>query len=101
MLVRESINELLMIDVSELDEGALEDILSEPADATKELIAGLNGDIVVLGAGGKMGPTLAMMLRKASSDKKIYAVSRFSVSPLGDALRRSPKDSDKAVRTKI
>ena len=75
-----------MIDVSELDEGALEDILSEPADATKELIAGLNGDIVVLGAGGKMGPTLAMMLRKASSGKKIYAVSRYS---------------DKAVRTKI
>ena len=75
-----------MIDVSELDEGALEDILSEPTDATKELIAGLKGDIVVLGAGGKMGPTLAMMLRKASSDKKIYAVSRFS---------------DKAVRTKI
>jgi len=75
-----------MIDVSELDEGALEDILSEPTDATKELIAGLNGDIVVLGAGGKMGPTLAMMLRKASSGKNIYAVSRFS---------------DKAVRTKI
>ncbi|GAF83884.1 unnamed protein product, partial [marine sediment metagenome] len=82
-----------MIDISELDEGALEDILSEPTDATKELIAGLNGDIVVLGAGGKMGPTLAMMLRKASSGKKIYAVSRFSV--------RSPKDSDKAVRTRI
>jgi len=75
-----------MIDVSELDEGALEDILSEPADATKEIVAGLNGDIVVLGAGGKMGPTLAMMLRKASSGKNIYAVSRFS---------------DKAVRTKI
>jgi len=75
-----------MIDISELDEGALEDILSEPADATKELIAGLKGDIVVLGAGGKMGPTLAMMLKKASSGKKIYAVSRFS---------------DKAVRTKI
>ena len=75
-----------MIDVSELDEGALEDILSEPADATKEIVAGLSGDIVVLGAGGKMGPTLAMMLRKASSGKNIYAVSRFS---------------DKAVRTKI
>ena len=82
-----------MIDISELDERALEDILSEPTDATKELIAGLNGDIVVLGAGGKMGPTLAMMLRKASSGKNIYAVSRFSV--------RSPKDSDKAVRTRI
>jgi nucleoside-diphosphate-sugar epimerase len=82
-----------MIDISELDEGALEDILSEPTDATKELIAGLKGDIVVLGAGGKMGPTLAMMLKKASSGKNIYAVSRFSL--------RSPKDSDKAVRTKI
>ncbi len=34
-----------MIDISELDEGALEDILSEPTEATKELIAGLNGDI--------------------------------------------------------
>jgi len=75
-----------MIDVSALDESGLEDILSEPTDATKELIAGLNGDIVVLGAGGKMGPTLAMMLKKASSGKNIYAVSRFS---------------DKAVRTKI
>jgi nucleoside-diphosphate-sugar epimerase len=75
-----------MIDVSELDEGALEDILSEPADVTKDIVAGLNGDIVVLGAGGKMGPTLAMMLRKASSGKNIYAVSRYS---------------DKAVRTRI
>jgi nucleoside-diphosphate-sugar epimerase len=46
----------------------------------------LNGDIVVLGAGGKMGPTLVMMLKKASSSKNIYAVSRFS---------------DKAVQTRI
>lgn len=75
-----------MIDISALDERALEDILSEPADATKEIVAGLNGDIVVLGAGGKMGPTLAMMLKKASSDKNIYAVSRYS---------------DKSVRTRI
>ncbi len=66
-----------MTDISALDERALEDILSEPADATKEIVAGLNGDIVVLGAGGKMGPTLSMMLKKVSSDKNIYAVSRF------------------------
>ncbi len=75
-----------MIDVSELDENGLEDILSEPAEATKKIIAGLSGDIVVLGAGGKMGPTLAMMLKKISPDKRIYAVSRFS---------------DKAVRSRI
>ncbi|MHC4594592.1 MAG: NAD-dependent epimerase/dehydratase family protein, partial [Planctomycetota bacterium] len=75
-----------MIDISALDEHGLEDILSEPTDATRDIVAGLNGDIVVLGAGGKMGPTLVMMLKKASSSKNIYAVSRFS---------------DKAVQTRI
>jgi len=75
-----------MIDISEIDENGLEDILSEPAEATKKIVAGLNGDIVVLGAGGKMGPTLAMMLKKASPGKRVYAVSRFS---------------DKAVRRRI
>jgi len=67
-----------MIDISELDENSLEDILSEPTEATKKIVAGLSGDIVVLGAGGKMGPTLAMMLKKASPGRRIYAVSRFS-----------------------
>ena len=67
-----------MTDISALDERALENILSEPAAETKEIVSALDGDIVVLGAAGKMGPTLCMMLKKASSDKKIYAVSRFS-----------------------
>ncbi|MHC4544667.1 MAG: NAD-dependent epimerase/dehydratase family protein [Planctomycetota bacterium] len=67
-----------MIDISAIDESGLEDILSEPMDATRKVIATLNGDIVVLGAGGKMGPTLAMMIKKASDGKDIYAVSRFS-----------------------
>jgi nucleoside-diphosphate-sugar epimerase len=75
-----------MIEISELDEKGLEDILSEPTEATKTIVAGLSGDIVVLGAGGKMGPTLAMMLNKASPCKRIYAVSRFS---------------DKAARSRI
>jgi nucleoside-diphosphate-sugar epimerase len=67
-----------MIDISAIDESGLEDILSEPTEATRKVIATLNGDIVVLGAGGKMGPTLAMMLNKASDEKNVYAVSRFS-----------------------
>ena len=69
-----------------MDESGLEDILSEPSEATEKALADLSGDIVVLGAGGKMGPTLAMMLKKASVGKRIYAVSRFS---------------DKAVRSRI
>jgi len=75
-----------MTDTSKLNEEGLEDILSEPTEAVTKVLAGLSGDIVVLGAGGKMGPTLAMMLKKASSGRKIYAVSRFS---------------DKAVRSRI
>jgi nucleoside-diphosphate-sugar epimerase len=75
-----------MINTSELDEKGLEDILSKPSNSTRKMLANLSGDIVVLGAGGKMGPTLAVMLKKASPDKRIYAVSRFS---------------DKAVRSRI
>ena len=44
-----------MIDVSKLDEGGLEDILSEPTDATRSVVAGLNGDIIVLGRGVRWG----------------------------------------------
>lgn len=75
-----------MTDISALDEGALEDILSEPSDSTKEILAGLDGDIVILGAAGKMGPTLSMMLKKASSGKNIYAVSRFSDGALRNRI---------------
>lgn len=67
-----------MNDITAIDESGLEDVLSEPSDATRNVLADLSGDVVVLGAGGKMGPTLAMMLRKASTDRNIYAVSRFS-----------------------
>jgi nucleoside-diphosphate-sugar epimerase len=78
-----------MTDISVLDERALENMLSEPADETKEIVSGLNGDIVVLGAGGKMGPTLSMMLKKASSDKNIYAVSRFSDENVRDRVENA------------
>lgn len=61
-----------------MDEHGLEGLLSEPGAATRDALSGTSGDVAVLGAGGKMGPTLAMMLKKAAPDKKIYAVSRFS-----------------------
>jgi nucleoside-diphosphate-sugar epimerase len=64
-------------DVVHMDERGLEDWLSEPWAATRAALAAVEGDIAVLGAGGKMGPTLAMMLKKAAPQKCIYAVSRF------------------------
>jgi nucleoside-diphosphate-sugar epimerase len=76
-----------MADISHLDERGLEDRLSEPLAETQDLLGGLPGDVVVLGAGGKMGPTLAMMLKRAAPERKVYAVSRFSNKQLRDRIR--------------
>jgi nucleoside-diphosphate-sugar epimerase len=79
-----------MVDITTLDEPGLEEILSEATEGTRKAVAGLDGDIVVLGAGGKMGPTLAMMLKKASGGKKtIYAVSRFSNQPIKSRMQQA------------
>ena len=67
----------------------LEGVLSNPSKEVTAEISGLPGDIVVLGAGGKMGPTLAMMLKKAASRKTVYAVSRFSDPAVRDRLEKA------------
>jgi nucleoside-diphosphate-sugar epimerase len=64
----------------------LEEVLSEPTQATVETVRNIDGDIIILGAGGKMGPTLSLLLRKAAPMKKIYAVSRFSDKAVKDRL---------------
>src|SRR5262249_29562587 len=60
----------------------LEDRLSEPTPEVIETLGRLDGDLIVLGAGGKMGPSLARMARRASDAagvrRRILAVSRFS-----------------------
>jgi nucleoside-diphosphate-sugar epimerase len=60
----------------------LEDVLSEPTPGLIQDMKRLAGDIVVLGAGGKMGPGLARMAKRASdaagTPRRIVAVSRFS-----------------------
>jgi nucleoside-diphosphate-sugar epimerase len=64
------------------DVAALEALLSEPTPRVIESLARLDGDIVVLGAAGKMGPTLARMARRAShmagTPRRVVAVSRFT-----------------------
>ena len=78
-----------MADVSKWTEAELEAAMSEPSDAARAALNGLSGDIAVLGAGGKMGPTLCMMLKQAAPTKTVYAVSRFTdervARRLGDA----------------
>jgi nucleoside-diphosphate-sugar epimerase len=62
-------------------EDELEDRLSEPTAAVIETLGALGGDIIVLGVGGKMGPSLARMARRGSDAagvrRRIVGVSRF------------------------
>jgi nucleoside-diphosphate-sugar epimerase len=57
---------------------ALEDFMTEPTPALIEDLARVPGDILVLGAAGKMGPTLARMAKRAAPGKRVVGVARFS-----------------------
>jgi len=63
-------------------ETELEDLLASPNEADRAALRALDGDLLILGAGGKMGPSLARRARRAADEagvsKRITAVSRFS-----------------------
>jgi nucleoside-diphosphate-sugar epimerase len=67
----------------------LEELLSEPTPAVVETLQRVSGDILVLGAGGKIGPSLTRMLRRATdATRRIFAVSRFANPALAESLSR-------------
>lgn len=68
------------IDSAPTSEDSLEARLAAPDEETVAALEQLDGDIVILGAGGKMGPTVARMARRALHDRtrRVIAVSRFS-----------------------
>jgi nucleoside-diphosphate-sugar epimerase len=78
----------LINNIAELDE-----VLSRPSDAVVEAVKNLHGDVMLLGAGGKMGPSLAMLACRAAQaagvKKKIIAVSRFTNPAERDKLTAS------------
>lgn len=57
-------------------------LLTTPSDALVEDMKKIQGDIMVLGAGGKMGPTICVLaknaIKKAGIEKRVIAVSRGS-----------------------
>jgi len=65
-----------------INESALEDLLSIPGAETIKMFSRIAGDIMFLGIGGKIGPTLALMAKracdKAGVEKRIYGVSLFN-----------------------
>jgi nucleoside-diphosphate-sugar epimerase len=66
----------------------LEDVMTTPSAALVADLGRVPGDIIVLGAGGKMGPTLARLAKRAAPGRRVAAVARFSEPGLRDALAR-------------
>jgi len=60
------------------DVEALEDFMTAPSDALVGDLQRVDGDILVLGVGGKMGPTLARMAKRAAPTRRVIGVARFS-----------------------
>jgi dTDP-4-dehydrorhamnose reductase len=69
----------------------LEERLSRPTAAVTAALRSLQGDVVILGAGGKMGPSLTRMaaraLHESGSARRVIAVSRFTDRHAADSLR--------------
>ncbi len=63
-------------------EAQLDDRLSTPSQALIADLDKLDGDIMILGAGGKVGPTLSIMAKRAvekgTKKRRVIAVSRFT-----------------------
>lgn len=64
------------------NEVTLDEVLTQPSPALVEFIHALKSPLVILGAGGKMGPSLAVLARLAAEEAghplEVVAVSRFS-----------------------
>jgi nucleoside-diphosphate-sugar epimerase len=64
----------------------LEDVMTMPTPALIADLGRLEGDILILGVGGKMGPTLARLAKRAAPDKRVVGVARFSDAALPERL---------------
>ena len=73
-------------------EAELEDALTQPRPELIEFIRSVSSPLVILGAAGKMGPTLAVLARRAAEAARhpldILAVSRFSDAGARESLER-------------
>jgi nucleoside-diphosphate-sugar epimerase len=81
-------------------EAELEGLLSRPSEADQAALRDIDGDLLILGAGGKMGPSLAQRARRAADQagvsKNIVAVSRFSDQAAEKLLRESGVETIRA-----
>ena len=72
--------------------------MSTPSQALLTDMQRIEGDIMVLGAAGKMGPTLARMAKRAGPNKRIIAVARFTDA---EALHKLKTQGIECIQTDL
>lgn len=68
------------------DVAHLEDFMSIPTQGVIDDLNAIEGDIMILGVGGKIGVTMARMAKKAAPGKRVIGVSRFSEDGIEERL---------------
>ena len=64
----------------------LEEVMTTPPAALAAELGQLAGDLIILGVGGKIGPTLARLAKRAAPGKRVVGVARFSEPGLREQL---------------
>src|SRR5436190_13911900 len=64
----------------------LEDVMTTPGAEVADELRKLEGDLIILGVGGKIGPSLARLAKRAAPSKRIVGVARFSEKGLRESL---------------
>lgn len=81
-------------------EAELDQRLASPSHGLMADLVAIDGDLMVLGAGGKLGPSLVRLARNAApADRRVVAVSRFSEPGLADDLAAAGVDVVRADLT--
>jgi hypothetical protein len=70
-----------------LDIATLDDLLCRPSQALIDDLRKVDGDIMILGVAGKMGPTLAGLAKAAAPERRVIGVARFSDPAVKDWLQ--------------
>jgi nucleoside-diphosphate-sugar epimerase len=64
----------------------LEEIMTAPTPPVTAEFGKLPGDLIILGVGGKIGPTLARFAKRAAARKRVVGVARFNEKGLREKL---------------
>jgi hypothetical protein len=70
------------------DIAALDELLCRPSQALIDDLGKVDGDIMILGVAGKMGPTLAGLAKAAAPARRVIGVARFSDPAVKDWLEK-------------